>query len=73
MSGPVILQFKEATAQAVLLAEGLKTASLVVGEATHDEGAPFSEHLHEAWRWLNTPVSLSELISHDSSGFTKRK
>lgn len=70
MSSPVILQFEEAAAQAVLLAEAMKTTSLGV---THSEGTPFSDHLHEAWRWLNTPVSLSELIPQDSGGFGRRK
>lgn len=75
MSSSVILQFEEASQEAVLFAEALKTNVSVNNAATQEgnEGAAFAAHIREAWQWLNTPVSLSEVTPENSYGFMKRK
>lgn len=75
MSSAIRLHFEEAAREALTVAEALQGDTSAVRAATLNDGNSKSlpMDVSDVWRWLNTPVTLSDILPKDSSGFSKRR
>lgn len=75
MLSAIRLHFEEAAQEALAVAEALQGDTSAIRAATLNDGNSKSlpMDVSDVWRWLNAPVTLSDILPKDSSGFSKRR
>lgn len=75
MSSAIRLHFEEAAQEALAMAEALQgdTSAIRATTLNHGNSKSLPMDVSDVWRWLNTPVTLSDILPKDSSGFSKRR